>query len=111
MARMGQSGQRADLGHNQGQVSGPFAGQCFVGDQTRSMIMRVYLERSTAGFRARVSRSAPASMCGINRLEYGLDGSLYAGQTNRGWGFPWRQVPWSATARLYGQTTVSRSCQ
>jgi hypothetical protein len=65
---------------------GPFTGQCFVGDQTRSMIMRVVLEKINGRFQGACFPFRSGFQCGINRLAFGPDGSLYAGQTNRGWG-------------------------
>jgi hypothetical protein len=65
---------------------GPFAGQCFVGDQTRSMIMRVFLEKINGRYQGACFAFRSGFQCGINRLVFGPDGSLYAGQTDRGWG-------------------------
>jgi hypothetical protein len=65
---------------------GPFAGQCFVGDQTRSTVMRVVLEKVNGRYQGACIPFRAGFQCGINRLEFGPDGSLYAGQTSRGWG-------------------------
>ncbi len=65
---------------------GPFAGQCFVGDQTKSMIMRVYLEKIQGRYQGACFPFRSGFQCGINRLTFGPDASLYAGETNRGWG-------------------------
>jgi hypothetical protein len=65
---------------------GPFAGQCFVGDQTKSMVMRVFLEKVKGRYQGACFPFRSGFQCGINRLVFGPDGSLYAGQTNRGWG-------------------------
>src|SRR5262249_13521044 len=65
---------------------GPFTGQCFVGDQTKSNIMRVVLEKVNGKYQGACFPFRSGFQCGINRLEFGPDGSLYAGQTNRGWG-------------------------
>src|SRR5262249_36985783 len=65
---------------------GPFAGQCFVGDQTRSTVMRVYLEKVKGRYQGACFPFRSGFQCGINRLTFGPDGSLYAGQTDRGWG-------------------------
>ncbi len=65
---------------------GPFAGQCFVGDQTQSTIMRVYLEKINGRYQGACFPFRSGFECGINRLAFGPDASLYAGMTNRGWG-------------------------
>jgi hypothetical protein len=83
--RMGQSASEP-IWDTTGGKFGPFAGQCFVGDQTRSNIMRVYLEKINGRYQGACFPFRSGFQCGINRLEFGPDGSLYAGQTNRGWG-------------------------
>jgi glucose/arabinose dehydrogenase len=65
---------------------GPFAGQCFVGDQMKSNIMRVALEEVNGRYQGAVFHFRNGFQCGINRLVFSPDGSLYAGMTNRGWG-------------------------
>ncbi len=64
---------------------GPFAGQMFIADQSKSNVMRVVLEtvggvRQGACFPFRSGFQA-----GNNRLAFGPDGSLWVGQTDRGW--------------------------
>jgi hypothetical protein len=83
--RMGQSASEP-IWDTTGSKFGPFAGQCFVGDQTRSMVMRVYLEKINDRFQGACFPFRSGFECGINRLAFGPDGSLYAGMTNRGWG-------------------------
>jgi hypothetical protein len=83
--RMGQSASEPIWDTTKGKF-GPFAGQCFVGDQTKSMIMRVYLEKINGRYQGACFPFRSGFQCGINRLAFGPDGSLYAGQTNRGWG-------------------------
>lgn len=83
--RMGQSASEP-IWDTTGGKFGPFAGQCFVGDQTRSMIMRVFLEKINGRYQGACFPFRNGFQCGINRLTFGPDGSLYAGQTNRGWG-------------------------
>ncbi len=65
---------------------GPFAGQMFVGDQTRSQITRVALEKVQGQYQgaAMVFRNNLAS--GITRMAFGPDNALYVGGTDRGWG-------------------------
>ncbi len=83
--RMGQSAGEPRWDTTQGKF-GPFAGQCFVGDQTKSMIMRVALEKVDGHYQGACFPFRSGFQCGIIRLIFGPDGSLYAGQTNRGWG-------------------------
>ena len=65
---------------------GPFAGQCFAGDQTRSVVMRIAMEKVNGVYQGACFPFVGGLQCGVNRLAFGPDGSLYAGQTNRGWG-------------------------
>lgn len=83
--RMGQSASEP-IWDTTGGKFGPFAGQCFVGDQTKSMIMRVYLEKVNGRYQGACFPFRSGFECGINRLAFGPDANLYAGMTNRGWG-------------------------
>ena len=83
--RMGQSASEPRWDTTAGKF-GPFTGQCFVGDQTKSMIMRVALEKVNGRYQGACFPFRSGFECGINRLVFGPDGSLYAGMTNRGWG-------------------------
>jgi hypothetical protein len=83
--RMGQSASEP-VWDTTGGKFGPFAGQCFVGDQTRANVMRVCLEKINGRYQGACFPFRSGFQCGINRLCFGPDGSLYAGQTNRGWG-------------------------
>jgi hypothetical protein len=83
--RMGQSASEP-IWDTTGGAFGPFAGQCFVGDQTRSMIMRVYLEKINGRYQGACFPFRSGFECGVNRLVFGPDASLYVGMTNRGWG-------------------------
>jgi len=83
--RMGQSVSEPKWDTTTGKF-GPFAGQCFVGDQTRSMVMRVALEKVNGVFQGACFPFRSGLQCGVNRLAFGPDGSLYVGQTSRGWG-------------------------
>lgn len=65
---------------------GPFAGQMFVGDQTKSNVMRVALEKVDGEFQGACFPFRSGLQCGVNRLCFAPDGSVFAGQTNRGWG-------------------------
>jgi hypothetical protein len=65
---------------------GPFDGQCLVGDQTNSVVMRVALEKVNGEYQGACFPFRAGLQCGVNRLCFAPDGSLFAGQTNRGWG-------------------------
>ncbi len=83
--RMGQSVSDPSWDTSGGKF-GPFAGQCFVGDQTRSTVMRVALETVNGVYQGACFPFRAGLQCGVNRLAFAPDGSLFAGQTNRGWG-------------------------
>lgn len=83
--RMGKSASEP-IWDTTGGKFGPFAGQCFVGDQTQSNIARVYLEKVNGVYQGACFPFRNGFECGINRMCFGLDGSLYVGMTNRGWG-------------------------
>jgi azurin/glucose/arabinose dehydrogenase len=65
---------------------GPFAGQFFVGDQGQSKVMRMTLEKVKGVWQGAAYAFHEGFDCGIIRLTYGEDGSLFAGETARGWG-------------------------
>ncbi|RAW03561.1 c-type cytochrome [Pseudochryseolinea flava] len=65
---------------------GPFAGQIFVGDQGQSKIMRVVLEEVKGELQGVAFDFRSGFQSGVLRMNWGHDGSLYAGETNRGWG-------------------------
>ena len=83
--RMGQS-LTEPVWDTTGGKFGPFAGQCFLGDQTRACVMRAAMEKVNGVFQGACFPFRNGLQCGVNRLAFGPDGSLYAGQTNRGWG-------------------------
>ena len=83
--RMGQSASEPRWDTTDGKF-GPFAGQCFVGDQTKSIVMRVFLEKIGGRYQGACFPFRSGFECGVNRLVFGPDGSLYVGETNRGWG-------------------------
>ena len=64
---------------------GPFAGQMFAGDQGHSNISRIDLEKVNGVWQGTVFPFREGFMSGILRLEWGLDGSVFVGQTSRGW--------------------------
>jgi cytochrome c551/c552 len=65
---------------------GPFAGQLLVGDQGQSMISRVFMEKVNGEYQGAAWPFRSGFQSGIVRLAWGKDGSLFAGETNRGWG-------------------------
>jgi cytochrome c551/c552 len=65
---------------------GPFAGQIFVGDQGQSKIMRVVMEKVKGEFQGVAFDFRSGFQSGVLRMNWGNDGSLFAGETNRGWG-------------------------
>jgi hypothetical protein len=83
--RMGKSASEP-IWDTTGGKFGPFAGQCFVGDQTNSCVMRVALERVNGVYQGACFPFRSGLQCGVNRMCFAPDGSLMVGQTNRGWG-------------------------
>src|SRR5688500_660933 len=65
---------------------GPFAGQLLVGDQGQSMIDRVFMEKVNGEYQGASWAFRSGFQSGIVRLAWAKDGSLIAGETNRGWG-------------------------
>ncbi len=65
---------------------GPFDGQAFVGDQTLCMVNRVTMEKIDGVYQGACYPFRRGLQCGVNRLAWGKDGSLFVGQTDRGWG-------------------------
>lgn len=64
---------------------GPFNGQYFVADQGHSKIMRMSLEKVKGKYQGACYPFYEGFASGILRLRWGLDGSLFAGMTSRGW--------------------------
>jgi cytochrome c551/c552 len=65
---------------------GPFARQFFVGDQGQSKIMRVVLEKVKGEYQGAAIEFRSGFQSGVLRMSYAKDGSLFVGETNRGWG-------------------------
>lgn len=65
---------------------GPFTGQLFVGDQGQSKIMRVDLEKVNGKYQGVAFDFRSGFQSGVLRMTWGHDGSLFVGETNRGWG-------------------------
>ncbi len=64
---------------------GPFAGQMFVGDQTKATVMRVWLETVDGEFQGACFPFRSGFQSGNNRLAFAPDGSRWGGQPDRGW--------------------------
>jgi hypothetical protein len=90
--RMGRSASDIALDQTGGRF-GPFQDQLFVGDQYAASIMRVFLEQVEGVYQGACFPFRSGLDCGVNRLAFAPDGSLFAGMTNRGWwsegGRPW----------------------
>ena len=65
---------------------GPFAGQLFVADQHHANVMRVMLEKIDGHWQGACVRFRDGFQCGIIRICFGQDDSLFVGQSNAGWG-------------------------
>lgn len=80
---------------------GPFAGQFFVGDQGQSKIMRAFLEKVKGQYQGGCVGFREGFASGVLRLLNGKDGSMYVGQTNRGWSstgkelYAFQKVTWT----------------
>ena len=83
--KMGQSAAGIDCDLSGGKF-GPFEKQLFVGDQTHSTVMRVYLEKVNGRFQGACFPFRQGFSCGLVPVRFGPDGSLICGGTNRGWG-------------------------
>ncbi|MEX0599428.1 MAG: sulfocyanin-like copper-binding protein [Rhodothermales bacterium] len=68
-----------------GGAFGPFEGQLLVGDQGHSRINRVALEKVNGVYQGVVIPFREGFQSGVLRLTWGVDGSLFVGQTSRGW--------------------------
>ena len=67
-------------------VFGPFAGQLVVGDQGMSKISRVFMEKVNGEYQGGAIELRNGFRSGVLRMAWGKDGSLFVGETNRGWG-------------------------
>ncbi|GAB3640665.1 c-type cytochrome [Spirosoma arcticum] len=67
-------------------VFGPFAGQLLIGDQGMSKISRVFMEKVNGEYQGGAIELRNGFRSGVLRMAWGKDGSLFVGETNRGWG-------------------------
>ena len=80
---------------------GPFNGQILIGDQGQSKIARVSLEKVKGVYQGAAFGFVEGFRSGVLRMSWGKDGSLFVGQTNRGWGstgpeaYALQRVVWS----------------
>ena len=65
---------------------GPFDGQIFVGDQGKSNLTRVFIEKINGEYQGAAFPFKEGFQSGILRMVFGSDGSMFVGETNRGWG-------------------------
>lgn len=65
---------------------GPFGGQVLVGDQGMSKISRVFLEKVKGEYQGAAFDFRNGFQSGVLRMAWAKDGSLFVGETNRGWG-------------------------
>lgn len=65
---------------------GPFAGQVLVGDQGMSIISRVFMEKIKGEYQGASFPFRSGFNSGVVRMVWASDGSLFVGETRRGWG-------------------------
>ncbi len=70
---------------NTGGKFGPFAGQFFVGEFTMSQVNRVFLEKVGGEYQGACFPFLDGFQSAPLRMEFGEDGSMFVGETNRGW--------------------------
>ncbi len=67
-------------------VFGPFEEQLLVGDQGQSKLSRVFMEKVNGELQGCAWEFRSGFQSGIVRMAWAGDGSLFVGETNRGWG-------------------------
>jgi hypothetical protein len=83
--KMGQSASDILLDDTGGRF-GPFEGQMFVGEQTYCQVFRVFLEKVGGEYQGACFPFRSGFRSGVHRLAFALDGSMFVGMTDRGWG-------------------------
>ncbi len=83
--KMGQSASGIACDTSNGKF-GPFGGQIFVGEQTHSTVMRVYLEMVDGKYQGACFPFRQGFGSGNLGEEFAPDGSLFSFGTDRGWG-------------------------
>ena len=80
---------------------GPFKNQLFVGDQTNSTVMRVYLKKVQGRYQGACFPFREGFGSGTLGMTMAPNGTLFVGGTNRGWGsrgnkpFAWERLTWT----------------
>ena len=98
--KMGQSASGIATDASGGKF-GPFANQMFVGDQTHSTVMRVFLEEVNGRYQGACFPFREGLDSGTLSLEFDPKGPLFAGGTDRGWGarggkkYALQRIDWS----------------
>jgi len=82
--KMGMSATDVTLDNTAGRF-GPFTNQLFVGEFVQSRILRVFLEKVGGEYQGACFPFREGFQCGVLRIEFGPDGSMWVGQSNRGW--------------------------
>ena len=83
--KMGQSASGIQNDFTAGKF-GPFSNQLFVGDQTWSTVMRVFLEQVEGVYQGACFPFREGLASGCLSLEMCPEGALFVGGTDRGWG-------------------------
>jgi glucose/arabinose dehydrogenase len=83
--KMGQSASGISCDYTAGKF-GPFQNQLFVGDQTHSTVMRVFLEKVNGHYQGACFPFRQGFGSGSLALELAPDGTLFVQGTDRGWG-------------------------
>ena len=65
---------------------GPFSGQLLVGDQGMSKLSRIFMEKVNGEYQGGAIEFRNGFRSGVLRMAWAKDGSLFVGETNRGWG-------------------------
>lgn len=94
---------------------GPFANQMFIGDQHHAWVIRVTLEKIKGHWQGACYRFREGFQCGVIRLAFGKDASLFVGMSNAGWGgrgsAPWglQRVRWTGNEPFEIHTMSARN--
>ncbi|MEE2886072.1 MAG: hypothetical protein VX951_01460 [Planctomycetota bacterium] len=94
---------------------GPFSGQLFVADQHHASVMRVFLEKIDGHWQGACFPFRNDFQCGITRVCWGKDHSLFVGMTNAGWGgkgnkrWGLQRLIWTGKTPFETQTMTARS--
>ncbi|MCB1098973.1 MAG: hypothetical protein KDN22_25600 [Verrucomicrobiae bacterium] len=81
---MGRSRTGIKLDTTQGKF-GPYSGQLFIGEFTTSKVGRVFLEKIDGEYQGACFPFLNGFPCAVMQMEFGADGSMFVGMSNRGW--------------------------